>query len=125
MGWCSKSIAWRSEERLGRTSKSPRWLIAYKFEKFEGPTKLLDIEVSVGKSGAVTPFAVLEPIQLAGSTVRRASLHNVEEIERKDIRVGDVVLVEKAGKVIPHVVRVEKHERKEELPKFNFPDALP
>ncbi|HKD35991.1 MAG TPA: NAD-dependent DNA ligase LigA, partial [Pirellulales bacterium] len=100
--------------RLGRTSKSPRWLIAYKFEKFEGPTKLHDIQVSVGKSGAVTPFAVLEPIQLAGSVIRRASLHNVEEIERKDIRVGDVVLVEKAGKVIPHVVRVEKHERKEE-----------
>jgi DNA ligase (NAD+) len=112
-------------ERLGRTSKSPRWLIAYKFEKFEGPTKLLDIGVSVGKSGVVTPFALLEPIPLAGTVVRRASLHNAEEVERKDIRVGDVVLVEKAGKVIPHVVRVEKHERKEELPKFRFPANCP
>ncbi len=112
-------------ERLGATSKSPRWLIAYKFEKFEGVTTLQDIGVHVGKSGTVTPFAFLEPIELAGTIVRRASLHNVEEIERKDIRVGDKLMVEKAGKVIPHVVRVEKHERKGELPKFTFPSHCP
>jgi DNA ligase (NAD+) len=112
-------------ERLGATSKSPRWLIAYKFETFEGVTTLQDIGVHVGKSGTVTPFAFLEPIELAGTIVRRASLHNVEEIERKDIRVGDKLMVEKAGKVIPHVVRVEKHERKGELPKFTFPSHCP
>jgi DNA ligase (NAD+) len=112
-------------ERLGSTSKSPRWLIAYKFEKFEGVTRLLDIGVHVGKTGAVTPVAFLEPIELAGTTVRRASLHNAEEIERKDIRVGDKLMVEKAGKVIPHVVRVEKHERRGELPKFSFPTRCP
>src|SRR5262249_30632152 len=107
--------------RLGTTSKSPRWLIAYKFEKFEGPTKLLDIKVSVGKSGAVTPFAELEPIELAGSVIRRASLHNADEIERKDCRPGDIVIVEKAGKVIPHIVRTEKHKREGTLRKFHFP----
>jgi len=112
-------------ERLGRTSKSPRWVIAYKFEKFEGPTRVNDIRVQVGKMGTVTPVADLEPIELAGTVVSRASLHNTDEIERKDVRVGDVVVVEKAGKVIPHVVRVEKHERKRSLPRFVFPESCP
>ncbi len=91
--------------RLGSTSKSPRWAIAYKFEKYEATTRLLDIRLQVGKTGAITPVADLEPVQLAGTTVMRASLHNADEIVRKDIRVGDVVVVEKAGKVIPHIVR--------------------
>jgi DNA ligase (NAD+) len=108
-------------QRLGATSKSPRWMIAYKFEKFEGPTRLLEIRVSIGKSGAITPFAELEPIELAGSVIRRASLHNADEIERKDCRAGDIVIVEKAGKVIPHIVRTEKHKREGDLPKFKFP----
>ena len=112
-------------ERLGARSKSPRWIVAYKFEKYEAPTRVNDIIVTVGKSGAVTPTAMLEPVQLAGTTVSRASLHNVEEIERKDVRIGDIVLVEKAGKVIPHIVRVEKHERKTDLPKYVFPTACP
>ena len=112
-------------ERLGSTSKSPRWLVAYKFEKFEGQTRLLAISVQVGKTGTVTPVAELEPIELAGTTVSRASLHNADELERKDIRVTDVVVVEKAGKVIPHVVRVEKHERKGSPPKFVFPSRCP
>lgn len=112
-------------EQLGNTAKSPRWLIAYKFEKYEATTKLNDIHVNVGKSGAVTPVAILEPVQLAGTTVSRASLHNAEEIERKDIRIGDVVVVEKAGKIIPHIVRVEKQERGTELPKFRYPTACP
>ncbi|MEX2112317.1 MAG: NAD-dependent DNA ligase LigA [Pirellulales bacterium] len=111
--------------RLGATSKSPRWLIAYKFEKFEGPTKLLDIRVQIGKAGTITPVADLAPIELAGTVVRRASLHNAEEIERKDVRIGDVVVVEKAGKVIPHVVRVEKHERQGSPRKFVFPTRCP
>lgn len=112
-------------ERLGSTSKSPRWLIAYKFEKYEATTRLLAIRVQVGKTGTITPVADLEPVQLAGTTVRRASLHNADEIARKDVRVGDVVVVEKAGKVIPHIVRVEKHERKAELPVFPFPTHCP
>ncbi|MDR0337120.1 MAG: NAD-dependent DNA ligase LigA [Planctomycetaceae bacterium] len=112
-------------EKLGSTSKSPRWLIAYKVEKYEAVTKLLDIRVQVGKTGTITPVAELEPVELAGTTVSRASLHNAEEIERKDIRIGDVVVVEKAGKIIPHVVRVEKHKRTENLPPFEFPKTCP
>ncbi|MFH1268784.1 MAG: NAD-dependent DNA ligase LigA [Planctomycetota bacterium] len=112
-------------ERLGATSKSPRWLIAYKFEKYEGTTRLNAIRVQVGKTGAVTPVAELEPVELAGTTVSRASLHNADELERKDVRPGDVVVVEKAGKIIPHIVRVEKHERKGTLPKFVFPTECP
>jgi DNA ligase (NAD+) len=112
-------------KRLGATSKSPRWMIAYKFEKFEGPTRLLEIRVSIGKSGAITPFAELEPIELAGSVIRRASLHNADEIERKDCRAGDIVIVEKAGKVIPHIVRTEKHKREGDLKKFHFPTRCP
>ncbi|MBL9093978.1 MAG: NAD-dependent DNA ligase LigA [Planctomycetaceae bacterium] len=111
--------------RLGTTSKSPRWLIAYKFEKFEAVTKLNGIRVQVGKTGAITPVADLEPVELAGTTVSRASLHNAEEIERKDVRIGDYVVVEKAGKVIPHIVRVEAHRREAELPKFPFPKKCP
>ncbi len=112
-------------ERLGSTTKSPRWMIAYKFEKYEAKTKLLGIRVQVGKTGAITPVADLEPVELAGTTVKRASLHNADEIERKDVRIGDVVVVEKAGKIIPHIVRVEKAERKGSLRKFHFPTHCP
>lgn len=112
-------------ERLGSTTKSPRWLIAYKFEKYEATTRLNEIRVQVGKTGAITPVAELEPVELAGTTVSRASLHNADEIERKDVRPGDIVIVEKAGKIIPHIVRVEKHRRQGELPKFSFPTECP
>jgi len=112
-------------ERLGATSKAPRWLIAYKFEKYEATTKLNAIRVQVGKTGTITPVADLEPVELAGTIVSRASLHNADEIERKDVREGDVVVVEKAGKIIPHIVRVEKHLRKGPLKKFLFPAACP
>ncbi len=112
-------------QRLGTTSKSPRWLVAYKFEKYEAKTRLLDIRVQVGKTGAITPVADLEPVELAGTIVKRASLHNADEIERKDVRIGDVVIVEKAGKIIPHIVRVEKAEREGELPRFAFPTRCP
>ncbi|MGQ9504421.1 MAG: NAD-dependent DNA ligase LigA [Thermogutta sp.] len=112
-------------ERLGTTAKSPRWVMAYKFEKYEAITRIRDIRVQVGKTGMITPVADLEPVLLAGTVVSRASLHNADEIERKDIRVGDVVVVEKAGKIIPHVVRVEKHERTQALPKFRFPRKCP
>lgn len=112
-------------ERLGSTAKSPRWLIAYKFERYEGTTRLNKIRVQVGKSGTITPVADLDPVELAGTTVSRASLHNADEIERKDVREGDVVVVEKAGKIIPHIVRVEKHKRRRPLPKFVFPTNCP
>ena len=112
-------------QRLGTTAKSPRWVVAYKWEKYEASTRLLRIVVSVGKSGVVTPTAELQPVQLAGTTVSRASLHNADEIRRKDIREGDVVIVEKAGKIIPHIVRVERHERKQDLPIWLFPTHCP
>jgi len=111
--------------RLGSTSKSPRWLIAYKFEKYEATTGVEQIRVQVGKTGAITPVADLQPVELAGTTVSRASLHNADEVARKDVRVGDVVVVEKAGKVIPHIVRVEKHLRTKDLPPFEFPTHCP
>lgn len=112
-------------EKLGATSKSPRWLIAYKFEKYEAVTTLNEILVGVGKTGAITPVAMLEPVQLAGTTVSRASLHNADEIERKDVREGDTVVVEKAGKIIPHIVRVELTERPKNSKPFHFPTQCP
>lgn len=92
-------------DTLGATAKFPRWAIAFKFPAEQATTRLLRIEVNVGRTGAVTPFAVLEPVRLAGSTIRMATLHNADEVARKDIRAGDVVLVEKGGDVIPKVVK--------------------
>ncbi|WP_153557144.1 NAD-dependent DNA ligase LigA [Roseimaritima sediminicola] len=112
-------------QRLGTTSKSPRWLIAYKRERYEATTVLEQIEVQVGKSGAVTPVAHLQPVDIADTTVSRASLHNADEIERLDVREGDTVVVEKAGKIIPKVVRVEKHLRTEPLAAFEYPTECP
>ena len=112
-------------ERLGIRSKSPRWLIAYKFERYEAITKLLAVSVQVGKTGAVTPVAHLEPVNIADTTVSRASLHNADEVARLDIRIGDQVVVEKAGKIIPKVVRVEKHARVGDLPSWEFPESCP
>jgi DNA ligase (NAD+) len=112
-------------EQLGSTTKSPRWVVAYKIEKYEAVTRLNEIRVQIGKTGAITPVAELEPVQLAGTTVSRASLHNAEEIERKDIRVGDWVVVEKAGKIIPHIVRVELHRREASCVPFQFPSHCP
>lgn len=112
-------------EVLGQTAKSPRWVIAYKFQKYEAPTKVLDIRLQVGKSGVITPVADVEPCEIAGTTVSRSSLHNFDELRRKDIRIGDVIIMEKAGKIIPHVVRAEKHLRKEELPEFPLPTECP
>ena len=110
-GFVVKVNRFDQQRILGATAKSPRWAIAWKFEKFEATTTLADIRVQVGRGGTITPVADLEPVELAGTIVRRASLHNADEVARKDIRTGDVVVVEKAGKVIPHVVRVEKHRR--------------
>jgi DNA ligase (NAD+) len=111
--------------RLGATGHHPHWGIAYKFPPERKPTKLLDIEVSVGKSGKLTPVAILEPVFVSGTTVSRASLHNFVELERKDVRVGDTVLVEKAGEIIPQVVEVDKSKRKRGAKRFVPPNACP
>jgi DNA ligase (NAD+) len=124
-GLVIKLNRFEQREKLGARSKSPRWVAAYKWEKYEASTRLNSIEFQVGKTGAITPVANLEPVELAETIVSRASLHNAEEIARKDIRVGDVVIVEKAGKIIPHIVRVEKHLREGSLPEFKFPTACP
>jgi DNA ligase (NAD+) len=112
-------------EKLGSTSKAPRWAIAYKYEPEQARTRLLDITVQVGRSGVLTPVAELEPVFVAGSTVSRATLHNEEEIARKDLRIGDWVLVEKAGDVIPAVVKVLTEERDGSERGFKMPTHCP
>ncbi len=99
------------QDQLGLTSRAPRWAIAWKFAAEQAPTTLLDVEWQVGKGGTLTPRATMAPVFLAGTTVQHASLHNIEEIERKDIRIGDTVLVEKAGEIIPQVVQPILGER--------------
>lgn len=111
--------------RLGSTSKAPRWAIAYKYEPEQAATRLLDITVQVGRSGVLTPVAELEPVTVAGSTVSRATLHNEEEIARKDLRIGDRVLIEKAGDVIPAVVKVLTEERDGSEKVFHMPKYCP
>ncbi len=107
-------------ERLGFTAKSPRWAIAYKYAAERVETRLNDIIIQVGRSGILTPVAALEPVFVSGSTVARATLHNEDEIKRKDIRIGDTVVVEKAGEVIPAVVEVVKSKRPCDTKPFNF-----
>ena len=112
-------------EELGATSKSPRWVVAYKWEKYQAVTKVENILVQVGKTGTLTPVAQLQPVEIAGTTVSRSSLHNRDEIERLKIQIGDWVVVEKAGKIIPHVVRVEEHRRDGSQKTFTFPQKCP
>jgi DNA ligase (NAD+) len=112
-------------KRLGMTSKAPRWVVAYKFAAEQGLTKLLKIDLQVGKLGTLTPVAHLEPVRLAGTTVSRASLHNADYIATKDIRVGDMVVVEKAGEIIPYVVRSEPKARTGSEQAFHFPTKCP
>ncbi len=112
-------------ERLGSTSKAPRWAMAYKYAPEQAETRLKSITIQVGRTGALTPVAELEPVFLAGSTVSRATLHNEEDLRRKDLRLGDVVVIEKAGEVIPAVVRVVALKRTgAEIP-FTFPESCP
>lgn len=113
------------EGRLGSTAKNPRWLIAYKFSAEQAETKLLDIKLQVGRTGAVTPVAVLEPVFLAGSQISRATLHNEDEIKRKDIRIGDIVVIEKGGEVIPKVVGVKESLRTGKEKPFVMPAECP
>ena len=113
------------QEIAGRTAKAPRWAIAYKFESERQVTKLEDIILQVGRTGAITPVACLQPVQLADTLVSRARLHNADEIQRKDIRIGDFVVVEKAGEIIPQVVEVVMEKRPESLTPFAFPKNCP
>jgi DNA ligase (NAD+) len=113
------------QAELGSTNKAPRWVIAYKWERYEATTRVVDIAIQVGKTGALTPVANLEPVEIAGTTVSRSSLHNRDEINRLDIRIGDTVVVEKAGKIIPHIVRVEPQLRDGSQQPFDFPVKCP
>ena len=120
-----KVDAFAQRERLGFTAKSPRWAIAYKYEAERVETRLIDIIVQVGRTGTLTPVAVLEPVLVSGSTVSRATLHNEDEIARKDIRIGDMVAIEKAGEVIPAVVEVKTQSRTGKEKKFRMPTTCP
>jgi DNA ligase (NAD+) len=117
------SFALRRE--AGSTAKSPRWAIAYKFEPERAETRINAITIQVGRTGVLTPVAELEPVLLAGSTVARATLHNKDEIARKDIRVGDFVLVEKAGEIIPAVIEVNLKKRAPSCQPYEFPGKCP
>lgn len=112
-------------ETLGTTTKIPKWAIAYKFPAERQESKLLDIALQVGRTGAVTPNAVLEPVRIAGSVVSRATLHNIDNIKDKDIRIGDTVVIQKAGDIIPEVVEVVKSKRDGSEIEFNMPDNCP
>jgi len=112
-------------ERLGSTAKSPRWAVAYKYEPEQAETTLLDITIQVGRTGVLTPVAELEPVQLAGTTVKRATLHNEDEIRRKDIRVSDRVIIEKAGEIIPVVLATVPAKRSADTQPFQMPTHCP
>lgn len=114
-----------SQEELGYTVKAPKWSTAYKFPAEEAFTTLHEIEWTVGRTGVVTPTAIMDPVQLAGTTVQRASLHNVDLIEEKDIRLEDTVVVRKAGDIIPEVIRVDFDSRPEDSTPYRFPENCP
>ena len=120
-----KVNSYSTQEEVGYTQKSPRWATAYKFPEEELATKLLDVELSVGRTGIITPVAILDPIVISGSTVSKASLHNKDIIEELDIHIGDMVVVKKAGEIIPKVVRVIRELRTEGSTKYTMPNTCP
>ncbi len=124
-GLVIKVDAFSDRELLGFTIKSPRWAIAYKYPARQAITRLNDIQLQVGRTGRITPVAALEPVPLSGSTISRATLHNEDEIRRKDIRIGDYVIIEKGGEVIPKVVGVVKQKRTGKEKVFKFPEKCP
>lgn len=115
----------RVQEELGLTAKSPRWAIAYKFQAEQAATRLNDVVYQVGRTGAITPVAELEPVLLAGTTVKRASLHNADQIAKLDLHIGDTVLVEKGGEIIPKIVGVVMEQRPKDASLVVFPHACP
>jgi DNA ligase (NAD+) len=115
----------RQREMLGNTAKSPRWAIAFKFPARQATTKIKDIIIQVGRTGALTPVAILEPVSIGGATISRCTLHNEDEIKRKDIRIGDYVLLERSGDVIPHIISVMKERRSGKEKPFVWPKTCP
>ena len=113
------------QKRLGNVANSPRWAIAHKFSAVNGSTVIKDIEIQIGRTGALTPVAKVEPINIGGVVVSNATLHNEDEIIRKDIRIGDTVLIERAGDVIPHIIEVDFSKRNKNIKKFIFPKHCP
>ena len=124
-GMVIKVDSFARQRALGHTSKSPRWMISYKFPAEQKETILQDILVQVGRTGTLTPVAVLKPVELSGSTVSRATLHNQDEVARKDIRIGDHVIIEKAGEIIPQVVKAVKSKRTGRERRFSMPTKCP
>ena len=112
-------------KKLGNTAKSPKWAIAFKYPPEEKLSRVKDIVISVGRTGALTPTAILDPVHLSGTIVRRASLHNEDEVKRKDIRIGDMAWVRKAGEIIPEIIKVDKERRSGDEKPFRMPDKWP
>ena len=113
------------QKRLGNVANAPRWAIAHKFSSNKGISKIRNIEIQIGRTGALTPVAKIEPINIGGVLVSNATLHNEDEIDRKDIRIGDTVIVERAGDVIPHILSVDLKKRSKDVKKFIFPKICP
>ena len=113
------------QKRLGNVANSPRWAIAHKFASNKATSKILNIEIQIGRTGALTPVAKIKPVNIGGVVVSNATLHNEDEIERKDLRIGDLVTIERAGDVIPHILSVDKSKRDKKSPKFIFPKKCP
>ena len=124
-GMVLKVNSLKAQSTLGVTTKSPRWMISYKFPAQKAATKVKDIIVQVGRTGALTPVAILEPVQISGSVVSRSTLHNFDEIERLDVKIGDTVLIEKSGEIIPKVVEVLKQKRSGKEKSFKIPLKCP
>ena len=114
-----------TQRRLGNVANAPRWAIAHKFSSNKAVSKILDIEIQIGRTGALTPVAKIKPINIGGVIVSNATLHNEDEINRKDIRVGDTAVIERAGDVIPHILSVDKQKRLKNSKKFIFPKNCP